>query len=147
MSLCPPYDVTSGTLAKYRWLAREGLAALTKEERHGYGKAEEQAILAKLRSELLASLGRPANPRPRCASGTPFPMALKFTKRSNSDSATRCFPPHLRYAAGEPMPSGASFTTRRWLPKPRRQSQQQRELFGLTVRKRGHVPTVLNTGA
>ena len=39
MSLCPPYDVTSGALAKYRWLAREGLAALTKEERHAYGKA------------------------------------------------------------------------------------------------------------
>jgi hypothetical protein len=72
MSLCPPYDVTSGTLAKYRWLAREGLAALTKEERRGYGKAVEQAILIKQRSELLASLGRPASPKPRCASGTAF---------------------------------------------------------------------------
>jgi hypothetical protein len=72
MSLCPPYDVTSATLAKYRWLARKGLAALTKEERRSYGKAVEQAILAKQRSELLASLGRPANPKPRCASGTPF---------------------------------------------------------------------------
>jgi integrase len=36
------------------------------------------------------------------------------------------------------MPGGASFTTRRWLPKPRR----QRELFGLTVRKRAVVQTV-----
>jgi hypothetical protein len=72
MSFCPPYDVKSATLGKYRWLAREGLAALTKEERRAYGKAVEQTILAKQRSELLASLGRPANPRPRCASGTPF---------------------------------------------------------------------------
>ena len=52
MSLCPAYDVTSGALAKYRWLAREGLAALTQEERRGYGKAVEQAILAKQRSEF-----------------------------------------------------------------------------------------------
>jgi hypothetical protein len=71
VSLCPPYDVTSATLPKHRWLAREGLAALTKEERHAYGKAVEQAILAKQRSELLASFWRPANPK-RCASGTPF---------------------------------------------------------------------------
>jgi hypothetical protein len=67
VSLCPPYDVTSATLAKYRWLARQGLAALKKQERRGYGKAVEQAILAKQRSELLASLGRAANPKPRCA--------------------------------------------------------------------------------
>lgn len=72
MLLCPPYVVTSAALSKYRWLARQGLAALTKEERRAYGSAVEQAILAKQRSELLASLGRPANPKPRCASGTGF---------------------------------------------------------------------------
>jgi hypothetical protein len=78
VSLCPPYDVTSATLAKYRWLARQGLAALKKQERRGYGKAVEQAILAKQRSELLASLGRAANPKPRCASGTPFSDGAKI---------------------------------------------------------------------
>ena len=70
MSLCPPYDVTSGALAKYRWLAREGLAALTKEERHAYGKAGTPSWLSS--DQNLASLGRPANPKPQCASGTPF---------------------------------------------------------------------------
>ncbi len=69
----PSYDVTSARLSKYRWLARDGLATLTQEERHAYGEAVEQAILAKQRSEFLASVGKPANPKPRCASGTPFP--------------------------------------------------------------------------
>jgi hypothetical protein len=55
----PSYDVTSARLSKYRWLARDGLATLTKEERHAYGKAVEQAILAKQRSELQASVGNP----------------------------------------------------------------------------------------
>ena len=68
----PYYDVTSARLGKYRWLARDGLAKLTKEERRAYGEAVEQAILAKQRSELLASIGTPANPKPRCVSGTPF---------------------------------------------------------------------------
>jgi hypothetical protein len=86
------------TLAKYRWLAREGLATLTKEERHAYGAAVEQATLAKQRSELLASLGRPANPKARCASGTPFPNGADIHEaiRQQQRNALRAAPSQIR---------------------------------------------------
>jgi hypothetical protein len=95
---CPPYDVTSVTLAKYRWLAREGLATLTKKERHAYGEAVEQAILAKQRSELFASLGRPANPKARCASGTPFSDGADIHEaiKQQQRNALRAAPSQIR---------------------------------------------------
>src|SRR3990172_5047999 len=57
------------SLAKFRWLARDGLANLSSAERRAYGEAVERAILALQRAELQRSIG-PIKPRVRCASGT-----------------------------------------------------------------------------
>lgn len=94
----PSYDVTSVALARYRWWAREGLATLTKDERRVYGEAVERAILAKQRSELLASLGKPANPKPRCASGTLFPNGADIHEATKQQqrNALRAAPSQIR---------------------------------------------------
>lgn len=64
----PVYNVQSAPLAKFRFMAREGLAAMSREDRRAYGEAVEIAVLAKQRSECAAAIG-PA-PRINCASGT-----------------------------------------------------------------------------
>ena len=61
--------MASNTLAKFRGLARDGLAHMSPGDRHAYGEAVERAILAMQRSELQRSIG-PIKPRVRCASGT-----------------------------------------------------------------------------
>jgi hypothetical protein len=65
-----PYDINSAALSKYRWQARTGLAALSREERRVYGEAVERAVLARQRSELQAACANPGTPKARCASGT-----------------------------------------------------------------------------
>jgi hypothetical protein len=65
----PEYPKLGATVAKWRWRARKGLQTLTRNERHAYGEAVEQAVLALQRSEAMHSL-TPATPKCRCASGT-----------------------------------------------------------------------------
>jgi hypothetical protein len=64
----PEYNVASPVLAKHRQLARDGLAAMTWEQRQAYGSAVEAAVLAAQRREAM----RACVPGKRCgcASGT-----------------------------------------------------------------------------
>jgi len=64
----PEYNVASPALAKHRRLAREGLAAMTREQVVAYANAVEAAVLAAQRREAM----RACVPRQRCgcASGT-----------------------------------------------------------------------------
>lgn len=64
----PDYNVASPVLAKHRQLARDGLAAMTWEQRQAYGSAVEAAVLAAQRREAM----RACVPGKRCgcASGT-----------------------------------------------------------------------------
>jgi hypothetical protein len=64
----PEYNVASPALTKHRRLAREGLQAMTWEQRQAYGAAVEATVLAAQRLEARRDL--PAMPRPHCASGT-----------------------------------------------------------------------------
>lgn len=59
------------TVAKFRAMAeaRGGVRKLSPEDRHAYGEAVGQAILAKQRSEAHQGLP-PVTPKARCASGT-----------------------------------------------------------------------------
>ncbi len=57
----PEYNVASPALAKHRRLARNGLQAMTYEQRQAYGAAVERAVLAAQRRELLG-----ANAEPEC---------------------------------------------------------------------------------
>ena len=52
----PPYNIESATLKKFRRNAKDGLATWSKWERHMYGAAVEQAVLAKQRSEFMRAL-------------------------------------------------------------------------------------------
>jgi hypothetical protein len=65
----PAYNVTGNGLAKYRKQAKAGLAALSRNERHAYGQAVEDAILAMQRREFLRNAVEPEQ-RCHCASGT-----------------------------------------------------------------------------
>ena len=67
----PPYNIESATLKKFRRNAKDGLATWSKWERHMYGAAVEQAVLAKQRSECMRAV--PSMPAPRCASGSWVP--------------------------------------------------------------------------
>ena len=62
----PVYNVTSPALAKHRAKAREGLSAMSYEDRRAYGEAVEAAILAAQRRQLRTA-GEPEH-RPSCAS-------------------------------------------------------------------------------
>lgn len=65
-SFGPAYNVTSPALAKHRAKAREGLSAMSYEERRAYGEAVEAAVLAAQRRQLRTA-GEPEH-RPNCAS-------------------------------------------------------------------------------
>ena len=65
----PEYNLDSAALKKFRFLAREGLKALTYEQRREYGAAVERAALSKQRSEFKAISVEPSARCP-CASGT-----------------------------------------------------------------------------
>ena len=67
----PPYNIESATLKKFRRNAKDGLATWSKWERHLYGAAVEQAVLAKQRSEFMRAL--PPMRAPYCASGSWVP--------------------------------------------------------------------------
>jgi hypothetical protein len=62
----PTYNVASPSLAKHRAKARDGLAAMSYEERRAYGEAVERAVLAMQRREAMRACE--PEPRPNCAS-------------------------------------------------------------------------------
>ncbi len=62
------YNIAGNDLAKHRKQAREGLAALSREERQAYGAAVEAAVLAAQRREAMRACE--AKHRPNCASGS-----------------------------------------------------------------------------
>lgn len=65
----PTYNVTSAVLAKYRAKARDGLSAMSYEDRYAYGEAVERAILTMQRQEFMRASCEPGK-RCGCASGT-----------------------------------------------------------------------------
>lgn len=64
----PTYNVSGTALAKHRRLARNGLQAMTREQREVYGAAVEAAVLAMQQREAMRAM--PAAQRCNCASGT-----------------------------------------------------------------------------
>jgi len=83
------YDVNSAALGKFRQLARQGLSALSVEERRAYGEAVEKAVLASQRSALRRVY---VEPRPNCASGTWYSDGddiAKAVRAQNKARATR----------------------------------------------------------
>lgn len=65
----PLYNVASPSLAKHRAKAREGLFAMSYEDRHAYGEAVERAILTMQRQEFMRA-SCASGKRCSCASGT-----------------------------------------------------------------------------
>lgn len=66
----PLYPDLGAGLAKHRRAARKGLSKMTPGDRHAYGEAVEQAVLARQRSELQREL--PTH-NVHCASGCSSP--------------------------------------------------------------------------
>lgn len=64
----PEYTITSPTLQKFRFKARDGLSALSRSDVQAYGEAVEKAVLSARRSAL--NTNTKCEPRPCCASGT-----------------------------------------------------------------------------
>jgi len=62
----PVYNLAGNSLAKFRKQTREGLRALSPDNRRAYGAAVEAAILEAQRREAMRAL--PAEQRPNCAS-------------------------------------------------------------------------------
>jgi hypothetical protein len=96
-ALGPDYPALGAAVAKWRARARDGLKALSREERRAYGAAVERAILALQRSE--AGRGSPPiNPRCGCASGTPHNTgeAIHKAVREQQARALAAFPAYVR---------------------------------------------------
>ena len=93
----PDYPALGAAVAKWRARARDGLKALSCEERHAYGAAVERAILALQRSEVSRGLP-PINPRCGCASGTPHNTgeAIHNAVREQQSRALAAYPSYVR---------------------------------------------------
>ena len=93
----PNYPPLGVAVAKWRARAREGLKALSYEERRAYGDAVERAILALQRSEANRGLP-PVTPKVRCASGTPHNTgkAIHDAIREQKARALAAYPSYVR---------------------------------------------------
>lgn len=93
----PAYPDLGAGVAKYRRLARHGLADLTREERHAYGEAVERAVRAKQRSELQREL---PSFKPNCASGTAHNTgdAIHKAVQAQHRARTLAWPSQIRRA-------------------------------------------------
>ncbi len=93
----PDHPSLGAAVAKWRARARDGLKALSYEERFAYGEAVERAILALQRSDAQRGLP-PINPRCACASGTPHNDGEKIHNaiREQQARALAAYPSFVR---------------------------------------------------
>jgi hypothetical protein len=93
----PDYPQLGATVAKWRAKARDGLAQLTREERHAYGEAVEKAIRALQRQEAQRGLW-PTTPKCHCASGTAHNTgeAIDEAVRKQQRDALAAYPSQVR---------------------------------------------------
>ena len=93
----PDYPLLGASVAKWRARARDGLKALSREERRTYGEAVDRAILALQRSEANRGLS-PMKPRVHCASGTLHNTgeAIHNAIREQQARALAAYPSYVR---------------------------------------------------